>query len=84
MPGKPLFHVDAPGEYSSINVSKAKSKWSFPKDSRFPRTKESYWATAAYEIIGGLDKKKGTNFGVGSRFSGIKVGIYQLYAFVEW
>lgn len=70
MPGKALFNVDAPGEYSSINVSKAKAKWSFPKDSRFPRQKESYCTTAAYEIVGGLNGgKKGTNFGVGNRFA---------------
>ncbi|CAI2367793.1 unnamed protein product [Moneuplotes crassus] len=68
MSGKTLFNVDAPGEYSGINVSKAKSKWSFPKDSRFPKTKQSYCATAAYEIINGYGKSKGTSFGYGNRF----------------
>lgn len=68
MSGKALFNVDAPGEFSGINVSKAKSKWSFPKNSRFEKTKESYCATAAYEIIGGFNKAKGTSFGYGNRF----------------
>ena len=69
---KALFNVDAPGEYSGINISKAKAKWSFPKNSRFPKAKESYCATAAYEIIknngttGGV--KKGAAFGYGNRF----------------
>jgi hypothetical protein len=69
---KSLYSVDAPGEYSSINVSKAKAKWSFPKDSRFPRAKESYCATAAYEILKGGGSNIGTSFGVGKRYNPVK------------
>lgn len=67
--GKPLFPVEAPGEYSSINVSKSKAKWSFPKGSRFPQIQGSYCGTAAYEISKGFEPKKGTSFGYGNRFN---------------
>jgi hypothetical protein len=68
MPGKGLLSVDAPGEYSGINVSKAKQKYSFPKGTRFPRIKGSYCETAAYEVAGDAYTKHGTSFGVGNRF----------------
>jgi hypothetical protein len=67
-----FFSVDAPGEYSSINVSKAKAKWSFPKEGRFPRSKESYCATAAYEILKGGGSSKGASFGIGKRYNPVK------------
>ena len=66
---KAIFSVDAPGEFSSINVSKAKAKWSFPKSSRFPKIQGSYCSSAAYEVAKGFEPKKGTNFGYGNRFS---------------
>lgn len=69
MSGKALFPVEAPGEFSGINVSKAKAKWSFPKDTRFPKIKGSYCSTAAYEITKGFEAKKGTSFGYGNRFT---------------
>lgn len=69
MPGKGLFRVDAPGEYSSINISKAKQKYSFPKGTRFPQIKGSYCETAAYEpTVSAFDKQKATSFGYGNRF----------------
>ena len=56
--------------FGSINVSTAKQEFSFPKDTRFPKIKESYCSTAAYEISRGFEPgiKKGAAFGYGSRF----------------
>lgn len=64
-----MFSVDAPGEYSGILVSKAKQKYSFPKETRFPKIKGSYCETAAYEpTVSAFDTKKATSFGYGNRF----------------
>lgn len=68
MPGKTLFHVDAPGEFNAVHISKAKQRYSFPKGTRFPRIKGSYCETAAYEVNKSPFDKNGTSFGVGNRF----------------
>ena len=76
-----LKPVEKHSEFGAINVSTSKQNFSFPKDWRFPKIKESYCATAAYEISRGFEpgKKKGTSFGYGSRFHrklGIRIGLH--------
>ena len=69
-------------EFGSINVSTSKQNFSFPKDSRFPKIKESYCASAAYEISRGFEPgfRKGASFGYGNRFYR-KSGSYILLSF---